>query len=278
MKHNRKIASWAAAAAAVSFGLMPSAAPAQTSMPTSTDDWQYAAIIYGYFPQMGGSATFPAAGVSANITVDANKLISNLKFGFMGTLVAQKGPVGVFADIIYADVSGSKSATRDLNIRGITIPDGITANANLGVRSTLLTLAGSYRFVDTPAQFFDVLVGTRLIDLQQSLSYQLSADVPPFVGPNRQGSSNVSVTNWDAILGVKGRLFFGDRREWFAQYYLDAGTGQSQYTWQAIGGVGYHFSWGEVIAAWRYIDYRFVSNYGSSLSMNGPALGVEFHW
>jgi hypothetical protein len=86
------------------------------------------------------------------------------------------------------------------------------------------------------------------------------------------------VTNWDAILGVKGRLFFGDRREWFAQYYLDAGTGQSQYTWQAIGGVGYRFGWGEVLAAWRYIDYQFFSSNGAKLTMNGPAVGVQFHW
>jgi hypothetical protein len=269
MNRNRKFASWIAPTLTLSFAVMPFAAQAQTS----TDDWKYAAIIYGYLPYIGGSASFPALGDSVS-----SKVISNLKFGFMGTLLAQRKQWGVFTDLVYADISGSKSATRDLNIRGVTIPEGVTADANLSIKLTLWTLAGSYRFVDTPQQFFDGFAGARLMDLKEDLGYQFSADVPPLAGPSRQGSLSTSASNWDAILGVKGRLFFGDRREWFVQYYLDAGTGQSQYTYQAVGGLGYSFGWGQVVAAWRYIDYRFFSNNDARLSLNGPAVGLEFHW
>jgi hypothetical protein len=275
MNRLRATASRVASTLIVSCCVFSGVAAAQTA---TSDDWKYAVVIYGYFPSLGGSATFPASGTTANITVDANKVLSNLKFAFMGTLLAQKGQWGAFTDVVYADLGNSKSASRDLSIGGITIPAGITADLHLDLKSTLWTTAGSYRFVDTPAWFFDGFVGVRMIDLSQNLNYQLSADVPPLVGPLKQGSSSAGLTNWDAIVGAKGRVFFGDRREWFGQYYFDAGTGQSQYTWQAIGGVGYHFSWGEVIAAWRYIDYRFFSNRASSLTMNGPAVGVEFHW
>ena len=62
-------------------------------------------------------------------------------------------------------------------------------------------------------------------------------------------------------------------------YYLDLGTGNSQFTWQAVAGVGYSFSWGELFAAWRYIDYDFKSGKPiQSLSFNGPAIGVAFNW
>ena len=37
---------------------------------------------------------------------------------------------------------------------------------------------------------------------------------------------------------------FGPNREWFVPYYADIGTGQSDFTWQAIGGIGYAFSGG----------------------------------
>ena len=78
-------------------------------------------------------------------------------------------------------------------------------------------------------------------------------------------------------VGAKGRFSFGDRREWFVPYYVDVGTGQSKLTWQAFGGIGYSFGWGDVIAVWRYIDYRFDQD-DASFKMNGPAIGVGFHW
>ena len=62
-------------------------------------------------------------------------------------------------------------------------------------------------------------------------------------------------------------------------YYVDVGTGDSDLTWQGIVGIGYAFSWGEVIAAWRYLDYDFKSGQKiESVNLNGPAIGVAFHW
>jgi hypothetical protein len=58
-----------------------------------------------------------------------------------------------------------------------------------------------------------------------------------------------------------------------------AGTGQADLTWQAIGGLGYGFKWGEVFAVRRYLDHNFKS--GSKIedvNCNGPALGVAFRW
>ena len=242
------------------------------------EQWRFEAIIYGYLPKISAESSFPS-GATPSISVDANQILRNLNFTFMGWLAAQKGRWGMFTDIIYVDVSGSKSGTRDLSIAGITIPVGITADANLDVKSTLWTLAGSYRFVATPETTFDLLAGARDIVLKQDLRWNFSADVGPFIGPGRQGSSNVRVDKWDAIIGAKGRFVFGDQHEWFIPYYADVGTGQSQLTWQAIGGLGYSFSWGDLIAVWRYIDYHFKSGEAfGNFSLNGPAIGAAFHW
>ena len=56
------------------------------------------------------------------------------------------------------------------------------------------------------------------------------------------------------------------------------GTGDSDLTWQAIGGIGYAFSWGEGIAAWRYLDYKFNADKIQDINFNGPAIGVAFRW
>ena len=62
-------------------------------------------------------------------------------------------------------------------------------------------------------------------------------------------------------------------------YYADVGTGESQLTWQVYGGLGYQFSWGEVFAVWRYLDYNFKSGSAiKDINFNGPAIGVGFRW
>lgn len=244
-----------------------------------TDDWKFRAIIYGYLPDIGGKTTFPAGNTSGSINVDASSIISNLKFTFMGFLEARKGRWGGFVDLLYLNVGGDSSKTRDVNVDGHPIPIGVTADLNLDIKGTILTLAGEYAAIPDPAASLDVLAGARLLSLKQTLGYTLSADVGNESGPGRSGNSEVKADQWDAIVGVKGRVGFGADREWFIPYYLDVGTGQSQLTWQAIAGVGYSYKWGQVIAAWRYLDYKFKSGTAlESLNFNGPAVGVAFNW
>jgi len=254
--------------------LLPGAAFAQQR----PDDWQFRAIIYGYLPDIGGKTTFPA-GTGSSINVDASTIISNLKFTFMGSLEAQKGKWGAFTDILYLDVGGSKSDTRDLTIGRVELPAGVTANASLDIKGTVWTLAGNYRVLATPEASFDVFAGARLLSVKETLGWEFSANIGPVVGPGRQGNSEAKVDNWDGIIGAKGRLSFGAEREWFVPYYVDVGTGDSDLTWQGIAGIGYAFKWGEVIAAWRYLDYDFKSDKKlESLNFNGPAIGVAFRW
>lgn len=242
------------------------------------DDWQFRAIVYAYLPDIGGSTAFPANGGSS-VNVDANTILNNLKFTFMGTFEAQKGAWGLFTDILYMDVGGSKSQTRDVTIGPIQLPDGVTSDLSLDVKGTVWTIAGNYRVMATPEATFDAFAGARLLSVKEQLGWNFSANVGPIVGPGREGSSEAKLTNWDAIVGVKGRVAFGDRRQWFVPYYVDVGTGDSDLTWQAIGGIGYAFGWGEVLAAWRYLDYKFKSGKkAEDLTFNGPAIGVAFRW
>ena len=274
MTHNnkRRIASTLLALAMTASGL-PSTAGAE-----AFDGWQFQAVIYGYLPDIGGKTTFPAGVGGSDINVDASTIIENLKFVFMGNIEARKDRWGLFTDLMYLDVGGSKSQSRDVGIGRLQLPAGVTADLNLDLKGTIWTLAGTYRISSDPSATFDVLAGARLADVKQNLGWQFSADLGP-LQPSRSGNSEVKVSVWDGIVGMKGRFAFGERREWVVPYYADVGTGNSDLTWQVFGGIGYSFHWGDVIAGWRYLDYKFKSGARvEDLNFNGPLIGAAFRW
>lgn len=243
----------------------------------SADAWKWQASIYAYLPTIGGTTTFPSDGGSG-VSVNADKILSNLNFAFMGSLEASNGRWGGFTDLVYMDVSASKSGTRDFSIGGSPLPGSVAANLDYSLKGTAWTLAGTYRTVATPGTTLDVLAGARLLDITQKLGWDISGDIASLPLPGRTGSSEASLKNWDGIVGLKGRTAFGNGK-WFVPYYVDVGTGNSELTWQAMAGVGYSFGWGDVVAAWRYLDYRMKSgNPVEGLTFNGPAIAAVFRW
>jgi hypothetical protein len=262
------------AAAAIAVA---AAAPAVAAAEELSNQFTYGASIYGWLPDIRGHTSFPANGGSS-ISVDASQILDNLKFVGMGTLSVQKDRWGAFSDFIYLNVGGSKSGTRDLTVGGITLPGGITADANLDIKSSIWTLAGSYRLIADPTTTFDVFAGARQIQLKENLNWTFSADIGGISPPPRTGSNSQKINNIDGIVGAKGRYAFGANHEWYVPYYVDIGTGDSDLTWQAIGGIGYTFNWGEVFAVWRYLDYNFKNQTIEDVNFSGPAIGVAFHW
>jgi hypothetical protein len=260
------------AVASACAGLFPGPVAAQGS-----DAWRFHAILYGYLPTISGSTAFPQAG--SPISVDADTIIDNLKGAFMGMLEVEKGRFGIYTDLLYMNVGGSKSQTRDISIGGAQIPAGATADLNMDLKGWVWTIAGTYQLGMDPKAPFQVLAGARLVDVEEKLDWQTSGDIGSIPLPGRQGNVSDKANNWDAIVGVKGRVALGSQGEWFIPYYVDVGTGQSDLTWQAIAGLGYSFKWGDILATWRYLDYNLKSGSAiETLSFNGPAIGVGFRW
>ena len=253
-------------------GLAPVAAQAQSA----ADKWQWELAIYGWFPSIGGTTAFPSSGHSGpSIDVSAQDVIDALKMVFMGEIEARKGQWGVWSDLVYADLGGSKDGSRDFTVDGH--PVTATANLGLDVKSTVWTLAGLYNLTSTPENTTDLLFGARLLNMKQTLNLSLASSIPEL--PTRSGEASVDGNNWDAIVGLKGRYYLGAERRWFLPYYADVGGGQSKLTWQVNAGVGYKFDWGSVFATYRYLDYQFKSgNALQSMNMNGGLIGVAFQF
>lgn len=265
-------------AVALCFGAL-AAAPVAAQAPAKPDDWQFSATLYGWFPRLDGTTQFPSGASGPTLDVDASTLIDNLKMAFMGTLRAQKGEWGGLADWFYSNIGNTRTSTRDLTIGGRPLPGTATANLSLDIKTNILTLAGTYAAVQKPEYNMNVVFGARMLNLDQTLDYAISGDLGPITLPGRSGRADVSGTNWDAIVGATGRYRFGEGLRWFAPYYVDIGTGNSQFTWQMVLGVGYSFGWGDIVAAWRYTDYDFKSGDAlQSLTLQGPAVGVTFRF
>lgn len=239
--------------------------------------WRGSATLYGWVPAVGGSTSFPATGSGPSIDVSSRQVLDALKMAFMGSLELRRGKWGVATDLVYADFGAGKSKSRDFSIDHGSLPAGVDATLDLRLESWIWSVGAVYSLADIREGTSDLVLGVRLLDMDQRLDWSIAGTVPGLPPAARSGSATVGLQQWDAIVGVKGRINIGTSGTWFLPYYLDFGTGQSRYTWQIAGGVGYQFSWGSVIAAWRYLDYGFKSGSAvQGLSLNGGALGVQF--
>lgn len=265
-------------ASATSLPTLAVAEPVMKEGTTGTGGWQFGALVYLYYADIGTKATLPNGGASA-VTVDASDLLNNLKFAVMGTFEARKDRWGMFSDLIYMNVGQFKSRFHDLTIGSVRLPADVSASANFDLKSIVWTVAGSYRAVAQPAAALDLIAGARLLDTKVGLDYTLNGNIGPIAAPGRAGNLEAKEHYVDGVIGFKGRMAFGTDLRWFVPYYGDVGTGDSDLTWQVMSGLGYAFKWGEIVGAWRYMDYRFKSDSPiNSESFNGPLLGVAFRW
>lgn len=246
----------------------------------ATDNWRFQAAVNLYLPDIGGTTAFPLTPAgSGDALVDASTIVDNLKMAFMGSFEASRGSWGLFTDVLYMDIGNTKSGFRDFSIAGGAIPADASAKVDYDLNGGVWTLAGTWHAMADPAATLDVLAGARWLEITQTLGWDITGNLGSIPAPGRAGTSRVELSNWDGIVGVKGRLALGADRKWFLPYYLDVGAGESKLTWQAVGGVGYSFQWGDVVASWRYLDYEMKSgNAIESLTFNGPSNSAVFRW
>jgi len=258
-------------------GLAPSGALAQSQ----SDEWQWRGTIYGWFPGVNGTANLPTGG-STNVETDISDILDALDFTFMGTLEARKGRWGGLVDLIYLDLSNSKSGSRSFNFSGpsgvINIPADASLNASVGLKSWVWTLAGTYTVVEKPGYEMLLLGGARYLKVDINLDWQATGNVGPLPPLVRAGNASAKPDYWDAIIGVRGRADLGQSK-WYIPYYFDIGKGNSDRTWQAAAGIGYRFNWGELTAVYRYLDYKFKAGEPmQDIAFGGPAIGASWRW
>ncbi len=251
---------------------------AQAADPGNDDDWQYNASIYLWGAGAKGR-TASGSDASGNridgsdidFDVGFDALLKNLNMAFMGDFEVRKARWSLLADLIYLNVEADKSGSVPVPV----LPGSnatVKVDADVKMKAWLLNLIGGYNVWQTEKGTLDLLAGARYFDLRLDLDIGAklgglapSADLSP------------SLISLDAVIGVKGHLDLN--KQWYAPYYLDIGTGQSDFTWQALAGVGYRFGWGNVSLTYRHIDWDYGSDRTiDNFKLSGPLLAATFQF
>ncbi|MEN8693034.1 MAG: hypothetical protein AB1Z20_23455 [Desulfobacterales bacterium] len=210
------------------------------------EEWKFGAELYFW----GASI----AGQSANgsdIDVDVGDIFSSVEFAFMGTVGASKGKWSLAADVIYLNAEDSDA-----------IAPGLKADVEL--TNWVITPVVGYNLVDTGRSRLDILGGARYLYIKADLSLDA-------LGLRADDSGS----NWDAVIGARGAVDLTEK--WYLFGYLDIGTGESDLTWQGLGGVGYRFKWFDLVGVYRYLRWNFDDNKTlDNLYLHGPAAGIRF--
>jgi hypothetical protein len=262
-------------------------APVRTDAQAPADRWTFSVMPYLWLPGMEGTLHYgaPAGGVSPVVSIDAGTLLSDLDMAFLISGEARKGRWLIATDVAYLDLGSNTSKVKSVDFNPGAGPvnafnTALDAGTQTKVKSGIWTLVGGYAAVEDPRVTVDVFGGFRYFGMKATTNWQLSAAVSGPGGTQTfpaAGSVTESEDIWDAIVGVKGRIRFGESH-WFLPYYLDAGAGDSVFTWQGMLGVGHAFKWGDIIFAYRQLSYDQAGKLVEDLNIRGFGLGLNFRF
>jgi hypothetical protein len=252
---------------AIASLLLPGIAAAQES-------WENRVAVYGYFPDIGGHTRF-ATPAGDEFAIDNNDLVRNTELALMTAVEAQKGRWGLFGDLIFMDVADEIADSPTVGQGAIPLPPGVTASGEATIEAAVLTVAGNLRVLETQRATFDAFAGVRALAAESTLDATLSSPL----GVMAAASSTLDDESVDAIVGVKGKVNFGDAGRWFLPYAVDVGTGDADRTSQAVLGIGFTTKRGEVFGTYRYLDYDMQNDsLLADLDLSGPAVGFAFRF
>jgi len=199
---------------------------------TPNSGWQYEVTPYFWGAGMKGdvqSGSLPKISIDVGIS----DILDALDFGFMSAFEARKGQWGLLFDAIYMDLSTGGTASR-------TGPGPVgataTANANVGMKQTVLAAAVAYRTAEGRSPV-DVIGGLRYVKLE------VDADINGSFFAQTSTVLRSGDKDWvDPYVGARIKHAVNDR--WSLTGYADIGGFGlgSDISWQLSGGASYDFS------------------------------------
>ena len=231
---------------------------------SENDPWEYSAGLYAWGASIGGKS---AEGDEIDLSL--SDIIDNLRMIFFGEAGMRKKDWGLHADLIYLNIGDSDSGSTSIPIGPGNLP--VETDVNVRMKAWVFTPTAHYTLVDTEKNRFDIVGGLRYLDLD--VTVDLDTELP--ITGDRSKTLEFDGDVWDGIVGFKGRYHIDDK--WYLPYYADVGTGDSEITWQAFGGVGYKFSKVDTTLGYRYLKWEFDDNPAlDNLNVSGLLLGFNY--
>lgn len=253
--------------------VLPSLSVAETADKT----WSGRATLYAWLPSIDGE-TKTSDPDAPDEEVDIGKILDSIDSVFMGAIGVRRGNWGLISDYIYLDLSDEQANAASLQFDRLGASFDLGYSARLRVTGYVWNLAGTYRLVDEPGYNIELLGGFRYLDLEEELILQASVNGPSSPGSSNKWNFKAKDGVLDGIVGIHGQARIGGSG-WYVPYYLDVGTGDTDYTWQALSGIGYAFASLDFSLTYRHLEWNVDSSDNlQSLSFSGLVLGMGFRW
>lgn len=182
----------------------------------------------------------------------------------MGDFTARQDKWSFGSDLIYMNLKESKARDftglldRQQDLKG-----------TIQMKSWIVTPTVGYAFHDSEKARVEVIGGVRYLWIKVGL--QIDENGTPVF--DESGSDSF----WDGIVGM--RAAFNLNENWYIPAYFDVGAGNSDGTWQALGGVGYRWKRYQASLVYRYLQYKFDDIPTlSKLEIKGPQLNFSFNF
>jgi len=132
-------------------------APKETAPPTITqsEPWHFTIAAPGWMAGLDG--TIGVRGVNADIDVGFDQILQHLDMIFAMRAEAQKGPFGIYGEVIYIGLSDNAQVNRLIN------------NIHEVVNETLVDGALSWRLINQPRASLDLVAGTHYTNIYERL-------------------------------------------------------------------------------------------------------------
>jgi hypothetical protein len=268
------------------------AAPA----PAAENPWSYRFVGYGWLTALNGTQT----GRGRTVDIDATFIDilekSNSIIALMGYFEARKGPVTLFGDIVYADLTASGGALRS---RQFTPHISGTLGASLGTdyQQAIFTFGAAYEVARWYAggsadrgsvTTLDVLAGGRYwwqkVDINLDLTGTINLAGLTIAG-NRAVASSGSVSWMDPFVGLRLRHQFAPGHALELEGDIGGFGAGSKFSWELVGTYSWDFcvrnnvTWSAVIG-YRALAADYEKGFGVTrfeydIIQHGPLLGVS---
>ena len=230
---------------AVATGLLIGAVPGMAS------DWEYGVELYALAADVKATSA-----TGEDISADFDDILDDLEFAMFGSFAAQRDKLTLFVNLFYVDTE-----SREREAQG-----PIKAELKVGLTNLVSTLGAGWQIADTGSTQIDIVGGARYLSMDTDIKLTLD--------PLGSVKESESASNWDGVVGIRGKTELSDR--WYLTYYADVGAGESDLTWQAIAGINYRFEALDVVLGYQHLKWEFDDQLLDDLEMSGPALGVKF--
>ena len=122
---------------------------------TQSEPWQFTIAAPGWMAGLDG--TIGVRGVNADIDVGFDQILQHLDMIFAMRAEAQKGPFGIYGEVIYIGLSDHAQVNRLIN------------NIDEEVNETLVDGALSWRIINQPRGSLDLVAGTHYTNIYERL-------------------------------------------------------------------------------------------------------------